>query len=450
MITNLKIKGFKSFHDMDIKLAPFVAIAGLNGVGKSNLFDAIQLLARLSQMDVRTALQDKRGAAHELFSQYANGERATIMSFEVELLVQDSVQDAWGDKNEIRFIRLRYKLELERRTAEKDVERVYVKEEDLRPIAREDDKWLKEFFPDFMHPTKRPRWLPKIAGGRVPFIDTDKEKNTIHLRQDKGSRGRPRPSTDLTQTVLSSVNTTEFPHALAVRQAMQRWYFFQLNPDELRKPASVLTAGELMGYDGSNLAGMLFAMKAQNQHAMNDISRTMTQLVTGVNKVDVVKDEVEKRYVVQITMTNKQVFTASVLSEGTLRMLALCALLYNPNYQGTFCFEEPENGIHPTRIRYVLDLFRKIAAFKDDGKKMPLYRQVVINTHSPLVIAALKKDYYRTPFVDIYFARLAGHSSGINVSKFFHIPKQIEVFTQEEAMSLMELEQYLQLEDLKN
>ncbi len=41
MLTRLKVSGFKNLVDVDVHFGPFTCIAGANGVGKSNLFDAI-------------------------------------------------------------------------------------------------------------------------------------------------------------------------------------------------------------------------------------------------------------------------------------------------------------------------------------------------------------------------------------------------------------------------
>lgn len=48
MITRIEIDGFKSFHQFAVDLRPFQVFIGPNGVGKSNLFDAIVLLSNLS------------------------------------------------------------------------------------------------------------------------------------------------------------------------------------------------------------------------------------------------------------------------------------------------------------------------------------------------------------------------------------------------------------------
>jgi AAA15 family ATPase/GTPase len=54
MLTRLKIDGFKNLLGVDVRFGPFTCIAGPNGVGKSNLFDAIQFLAALADHAARS------------------------------------------------------------------------------------------------------------------------------------------------------------------------------------------------------------------------------------------------------------------------------------------------------------------------------------------------------------------------------------------------------------
>ena len=52
MLTRLRVSGFKNLVDVDVRFGPFTCIAGANGVGKSNLFDAIALLSALADKDL--------------------------------------------------------------------------------------------------------------------------------------------------------------------------------------------------------------------------------------------------------------------------------------------------------------------------------------------------------------------------------------------------------------
>jgi len=79
---------------------------------------------------------------------------------------------------------------------------------------------------------------------------------------------------------------------------------------------------------------------------------------------------------------------AKSLSAGTLRFLALSIIKIDPEMRGIICLEEPENGIQPSRIPAILKLLEDIAVDTDFSvaTENPL-RQVVINTHSPLVVS---------------------------------------------------------------
>lgn len=69
MLTRIEIDGFKTFERFGLDLQPFTAIVGPNASGKSNLFDAMQLLAALADHDIHSAMQGLRGEPEEFFRQ---------------------------------------------------------------------------------------------------------------------------------------------------------------------------------------------------------------------------------------------------------------------------------------------------------------------------------------------------------------------------------------------
>ena len=81
---------------------------------------------------------------------------------------------------------------------------------------------------------------------------------------------------------------------------------------------------------------------------------------------------------------------APTLSDGTLRFAAIAAAFFQPDMPGILTIEEIENGIHASRLRLLVELLRSRAA---DGKT-----QVMVTTHSPIVLAWLKPEEYATTF----------------------------------------------------
>ena len=61
MLTRLEVDGFKNLDRIDVRLGPLTCIAGPNGVGKSNLFDAVSFLAALADRPLMEAAATVRG-----------------------------------------------------------------------------------------------------------------------------------------------------------------------------------------------------------------------------------------------------------------------------------------------------------------------------------------------------------------------------------------------------
>lgn len=86
MLTRLKVNGFKNLQDVDVRLGPFTCIAGPNGVGKSNLFDAIAFLAVLADkplLDAALSVRGGEGNGRELVAQYIGGDAANGIGPEI-------------------------------------------------------------------------------------------------------------------------------------------------------------------------------------------------------------------------------------------------------------------------------------------------------------------------------------------------------------------------------
>ena len=127
MITSIKIHGFKSFQNFEMTFTPLTIVAGANASGKSNLFDALRLLARLAETDLKTAFRDQRGSPSELFTQYGENWYASEMDFTVEMLVNRTVKDNWGGEAELNNTRLRYRLIIARRPNDLGIDDLFVK-----------------------------------------------------------------------------------------------------------------------------------------------------------------------------------------------------------------------------------------------------------------------------------------------------------------------------------
>ena len=391
MITKIEINGFKSFSDFEAEFNPLVVIAGANGSGKSNLFDAIRLLSRLAQTDLKSAFGSERGDVSELFTRYPDGQHARKMHFAVEMLVDREHKDDWGGHATLRYTRLRYELTIKTKTNRMGLQDLEVEHERLERIAPNTDRWLKKI-PQKYHE----QWRPKVKTGRrtKPYIYTsvENEQITIHLPQDGRRGGKESPANVIAQTVLSGINNVDFPHVFAAKNEMISWKFLQLNPLELRKPSQKFTAKEYMGTDGSDLPASLYRMKLDNPAYIKDVSRSIQNLLPIIKFLDVEEEKTTNQYVLKAITDDGRAFSSQVLSEGTLRLIALSTLQHDIQHKGVLCFEEPENGIHPYRLGYMTELLSNLSTdlFSSDESHLPI-RQIIVNTHSPALLNQIFK-----------------------------------------------------------
>lgn len=412
MLTRLKVSGFKNLIDVDVRFGAFTCIAGANGVGKSNLFDAIKFLSALansSLIEAALSVRDEEGKTGDVRSLFHRvGETyASEMSFEAEMIVSAEGEDDLGQKAKasITFLRYSVRLAYHDDNSLRSLGSLEILKEELVHINR------GEATKHLLFPNKSSTWRKTAITGerRVPyFISTEGEGNNrnIKLHQDGGSSGRPlaRSAVNLPRTVLSVTNAAESPTALIARREMQSWRLLQLEPSSLRQPDQ-FTASTKLEADGAHLASTLYHLarlerygySQQNEGVDNriycEISNRLATLIDDVDTVWVDRDNRRELLTLMVTSRDGTSYPAKALSDGTMRFLALAVLALDPNAQGLLCLEEPENGIHPERIPKILQLLQDIATDTNEelGVDNPL-RQVIINTHSPAVVMQVPED----------------------------------------------------------
>lgn len=411
MLLRLEVDGFKNLIGFSAEFGAFTCIAGENGVGKSNVFDAIEFLSLLASnslieaaRQVRSSRDDAAGEPEHLFT-VGNDHRT--MRFAAEMVVPSQVVDDFGTKVEPSITLLRYELELGYRKSDgpNRQPQLVVEREELHHINRGDaNKHMR--FPLSVGLFRNAVVLGERRG--APFISTEPDKERINVHQDGGSRGRPRRQlpTGASTTVVSTINSADAPTVLAARREMQSWRRLALEPTALRAADRFVDSSSIAP-DGRHLASALHRIANESPFGTaEDVYARVANRVAGLAGVDIRSitvdvDEVRQLFSIKVTDGVGRELPARSLSEGTLRYLALCVLLEDPTVTGLISMEEPENGIHPANINQIVDLVRELSVDTTEapGPDNPL-RQVIVNTHSPAVVALIGEN-------DLLYARQA-------------------------------------------
>ncbi|NEP56283.1 MAG: AAA family ATPase [Symploca sp. SIO2G7] len=410
MLTRLKVSGFKNLVDVDVRFGAFTCVAGANGVGKSNLFDAIGFLSALADLpliEAALSVRDeggKTGDIRSLFQRVGN-EYVSKMSFTAEMIVPVRGVDDLGQTAKASITFLRYSVELAYREDDslRSLGSLELLKEELVHINIGEARQALLFSPS-------EEWFQSTVKGRMtdPFISTEGEGgNRIIKLHLEGSRRPLAMSTRNTpRTVLSVTNTAKTPTALLARREMQSWQLLQLEPSSLRQPDE-FTAPTKLGTDGSHLAATLYHIaRLKKKQEMNGYSEAgveaqvyaqvagrLAELLDDVDEVEIDRDDRRELLTLMVKTRDGTIHPARSLSDGTMRFLALAVLELDPEAQGLLCLEEPENGIHPERIPKILRLLQDIATDVEEAvdRDNPL-RQVIINTHSPAVVQQVSED----------------------------------------------------------
>jgi predicted ATPase len=395
MFTKIEIDGFKSFREFSLDLGPFSAVVGPNASGKSNLFDAIKFLSHLAQGDVGSAMRSLRGEPSELFRTTPSG-AVDQMKFAVEVLLPPDGEDSFGNIYKIKGQRLRYEISIAiRKNKVGWLDGAFVSHEHCRVLKPSNDT---SNFARALKPSYSQRKLPLLE----TKFDSQKQVSTFLIRQDGDSesgvskRGRPvvLSAAEASTSALSTVSNPEFEHLYALRQFFASIRFLEINPNAARASNDRFESKELRP-DASNLSAVLSRLKNETASAVqpmgviSDISADLTSLIPSVKSV-IVNDGADAReYSFSVEMSDGQIFSSRVISDGTLRLLALIAILNDPNRNGILCFEEPENGVHEGRIPRLIELLRSAAEI--ESALDPIF-QILLNTHSPAVMSSLRSE----------------------------------------------------------
>ena len=407
MLTRLEANGFKNLVDFHLDFGPYTCIAGANGVGKSNIFDAIRFLSLLTEHTMNDAARcirdtssgESTGDLAGIFFATSN-QRQRRFQLAVEMIVGRDVSDDFGRPAESSSTFLRYEVGFRYEDPSAAVGPfggLVLEREELRPITKGRAHNRLRF------PHHKSNFRNRVVYNRrfgSPYIDTakDGEQDVIFVHQDGGSRGRgrPAPAEGAVRTIIGTENTAATPTILAARHEMRSWRILALEPSAMRRP-DPFTQPPGIAANGAHLPATLqhtgnAASSVTAEDALAPIASRLSDLVP-VSAVRVRQDDVRQLLSLELEERSGLRLPAHAVSDGTLRFLALAALAEGTADAGVFCMEEPENGIHPANLEAMNRLLHDIAVDPDEvvGEENPL-RQVVVATHSPYFVQLQRED----------------------------------------------------------
>ena len=372
MLKRLHVKNFKSLIDVSIELPQFMVLFGPNAAGKSNFLDALQALSRIGTLrTLSDALSDPiRGYPIESFSFPKGGlpdllkQKSPRFSLEADLSLSNS------------SYRYRIEVAIEPSSGSLSVKDEYLAQLGARGV---------------------PRGRPSI----------ERVEDNLHIRR-KSKPAHPRQEpVGLNHSILSDqrLGGVEYRSIERARQELSGWRTYYLDPRVAMRAAQPPSDVQDIGVLGGEISPFLYRLRADYPKRFEAVLRILKSIVPSIETMDIDLDN--RRGTLDILVRQDGIdYSSRIVSEGTLRVLALCAIAANPWGGSLITFEEPENGVHPRRLELIADLLFSLVV---DGN-----RQVIVTTHSPLFCdSVLKKSISRSKEIGLYTVCRRGQSTVI-------------------------------------
>lgn len=328
-LQSLRVRNFKAVvNSKTVKLGPLTAFIGNNGAGKSSLIEALETYQAIVRDGLDLAMQRWLGIEHVRHKgQEAKervGEAVNPISWELTM----------GDKP-------------------RKVRRL--------AMTVNNDPAANQMF---------------IASERFTRLDgTWTERDQTGAVQSYGP-GRSMLPFGLGEAMVRTV------------EEVLAWQFLTLSPERMGLPVpQQRTRGQVrLATDGSNVADFLLDLRRQSPNAFDGIVETMAFVLPYAKDIQptLSSSEIERKAWLQLSEGTYKV-PGWLLSTGTLRILALLALLRHPKPPPLIVVEEIENGLDPRSIHLIVEEIRNAV--------LAGTTQVIITTHSPYLLDLLTLDH---------------------------------------------------------
>ncbi len=368
MISRIECRDFRVFRQVAVETTPFQLLVGPNGSGKSSLLDVVALLGDLLRVGLPGAfIGDARSGIRARVSdplQLCFQQRGPSIDLAVELATPTALTGGLPE-------RARYEVRL--RIESSGVKEARVEQERLIRIPKE--------------------------GGIVRLLDGGSQGRLVLHKSSSGRDDRYFAETSdwegnfrLPPRRLALANLPEdeekFPVGTWVRRTLLEGVErIVLDAEALRRP-SPPGSGDRLLPDGGNLPWLVAQARQKDAESFQRwVAHVRTALPELVDVGSVERPE-DRHCYLRLEYAGGLQVPSWVLSDGTLRLLALTFLGYFPTAGGVYLLEEPENGIHP---RAVETAYQALSTMEGAQLLCTSHSPVLLNLARPADILCFRK-----------------------------------------------------------
>jgi predicted ATPase len=368
ILHTIEVLNYKCLRHIRQELQPFQILVGPNASGKSTFLDVVVFLQDILRNGLQKAVQKRARSIRELVWQMG----VEPIEIAVELQIPEHLHSREKEDS-----RIRYELRIgtdNAGTLTFLVENLWLVRKHAQTARVLHDR------PEIVFPKERqpPTSIVKEPRRRVPpgyrKVMSRTADGRMYVRSETSEWNFPLNAGKDRAGLILIPEEQRFPVSIWLRNMLtEQLHFVTLNSQVMRWPCPP-EAPKTFQPDGSNLA--LVVEQLQNHpvrlHQWVNHVRTVLPAISMISIRE--REEDRSRYLVVETEEGRQL-PSWLLSDGTLRLLAMTVLAYLPEEMGIYIIEEPENGVHPRALEAVYQSLSSVY----EG-------QVFCATHSPIFL----------------------------------------------------------------
>ncbi|MCY3682145.1 MAG: AAA family ATPase [Gemmatimonadetes bacterium] len=361
MITSIRLVNFKNFADETLRVGPFTVIVGANASGKSNIRDAFRFLHGIGRdYTLAEIIGGKYGPGGQREWEPIRGAANEIIRFGQETFSIE-VEILWGDGGP-HSEKAQYMIEVG--LAKRKSDEFEIKKEKL--IVESETSFTAQ-----------------SAGENLRVRGVwDREQKEILLESNQAAL-RQLMEYFRVEAVRNKVPVELISMMGWINYILSDIHFPELSPDRMREPS--LPGAEMLGNFGENLPTVLEEICTDSRR-----KKILTSWVHELTPMDVKDFEFPRdpsgRVHLRLCEANGRKVSAYSASDGTLRFLAMLAVLLGENPKSLYFFEEIDTDIHPARLHLLMDLIERQTA------KQGI--QVITTTHAPTLLTVMNDQTF--------------------------------------------------------
>ena len=376
MIRRIEALNYRCLRYVNQELDDFQVLVGPNASGRTSFLDVVEFLGDLVSSGLDYAISNRSNNLQDLLWQ----KQGDGFELAIELQIPEKYNEKIADKS-CDIIRYEVAIGWDAQKEEHNI----LYERALLAKAEKEKPIQKKLFPEEAKAPdsicnkkfkQQKTIISKVPGGNDNFYSEVYEK--------KGKGWAPSFKLGPRKSTLGNLldDESKLPVATWMKNLLSEGVCkFVLNSMAIKKASPPGKSRNKLISDGSNLPWVIQYLQEKDASRFDGWIAHLQTAFPDIETIRTVERADDRHRYLVIRYAGGLEVPSWMVSDGTLRLLALTLPAYLPDFSGIYLIEEPENGIHPKAVE---TMFQSLSSAYN--------AQILLATHSPVILSIAKPE----------------------------------------------------------